>query len=116
MSFAAQYQSLVKDVFTDLVQSDLAKGAQAEAQARHFILRGKPDFVLAYLLHADLPDEEKCELLAEAYEHRATRTRERAQEFSLKFHRDFPELLTEAVHDQTTADLIRAGKSLHEAR
>ena len=116
MSFAAQYQSLVKDVFTDLVRSELAKGAQAEAQARQYSERGKPDFVLAYLLHADLPDEEKRELLAEAYEHRATRTRERAREFSQKFHRDFPELLTEAVHDQTTAELIRAGKSLRSAR
>jgi hypothetical protein len=116
LSFAAQYQSLVKDVFTDLVRSDLAKGAQAEAQARHFTQRGKPDFALAYLLQADLPDEEKRELLAESYEHRATRTRERAREFSQKFHRDFPELLTEAIHDQDTAELIRAGKSLHGAR
>ena len=116
MSFAAQYQSLVKDVLADLVRSDLAKGTQAEAQARHYTLRGKPDFVLAYLLHADLPDEEKRELLAEAYEHRATRTRERAREFSQKFHRDFPELLAEAVHDQTKAELIRAWKSLHVAR
>ena len=115
MSFAAQYQSLVKEVFTDLVRSDLAKGAQAEAQARHFTQLGKPDFALAYLLHVDLPDEEKRELLAEAYEHRATRTRERAREFGQKFHRDFPELLAEAVHDQTTADLIRAGKSLRGA-
>jgi hypothetical protein len=116
VSFAAQYQSMVKHVFTDLVRSDLDKGAQAEAQARHFTLRGKPDFVLAYLLHTDLPDEEKRELLAEAYEHRATYTRERAREFSQKFHRDFPELLTEAVHDQTTAELIRAGRSLPGAQ
>jgi hypothetical protein len=115
VSFAAQYQSLVKDVFTELVQSDLAKGAQAEAQARHFTRRGKPDFVLAYLLHADLPDEEKRELLAAAYEHRAILTQERAREFSQRFHRDFPELLTEAGHDQSTAKLIRAGKSLHGA-
>jgi hypothetical protein len=113
LSFAAQYQSLVKEVFTNLVRGDLAKGAQAEAQARHFTQLGKPDFALAYLLQTDLPDEEKRELLADSYEHRATHTRERAREFSQKFHRDFPELLTEATHDQDTAELIRAGKSLH---
>ena len=115
MSFADQYQTLVKDVFTDLVRSDLAKGAQAEAQAQYYTERGKPDFVLAYLLRSDLSDEEKRELLAESYEHRAIRTRERAREFSQKFHRDFPELLTEAIHDQDTAELIRTGKSLHRA-
>jgi hypothetical protein len=111
VSFAAQYQSMAKDVFVHLVQDDLARGTPAEAQARRYSERGKPDFVLAYLLHSDLSDDEKRELLAESYERRAALTRERAEEFSQKFHRDFPFLLTEASHDHQMAEQIRAGKN-----
>jgi hypothetical protein len=111
VNFAAQYQSRAKDVFVHLVQDDLARGTPAEAQARRYSERGKPDFVLAYLLSCDLPDDEKRELLAESYERRSALTRERAEEFSQKFHRDFPLLLTEASHDRQMAEQIRAGKN-----
>ena len=111
MSFAAQYQAMVKDVFIHLVQDDLARGTPAEAQARRYSERGKPDFALAYLLRCDLSDDEKRELLAESYERRATLTRKRAEEFSQKFHRDFPLLLTEASHDRQMAEQIRAGQN-----
>jgi hypothetical protein len=112
VSFAAQYQSMAKDVFVHLVHDDLAKGTPAEAQARRYSERGKPDFVLAYLLSCDLSDDEKRELLAESYERRAVLTRKRAEEFSERFHRDFPLLLTEASHDRQMAEQIRAGKNM----
>jgi hypothetical protein len=112
VSFATQYQSMAKDVFIHLVQDDLARGTPAEAQARRYGERGKPDFVLAYLLSCDLSDDEKRELLAESYDQRAALTRKRAEEFSLKFHRDFPLLLTEASHDHQMAEQIRAENTM----
>jgi hypothetical protein len=112
MSFATQYQPLLKDVFVRLVNDDLAKGNDAEAQARHYCHSGKPDFVLAYLMTSDLPDEEKRSVLAESYERRAVITVERARDFDKKFHRDFPLLLTSAADDRSAARKIRDGMSI----
>ena len=111
--FNAQYGSLAKEVFRTIVHDDLAGGGDPVAQARAYAARGKPDFVLAYLLAAPLPDNEKCELLAQAYERRATYTEERAREFDRKFHRSFALLFTEAGKDRATAQRIRAGRSIH---
>lgn len=111
MDFATQYQSLVKDVFIEYVRNALADGADASEQARHYIERGKPDFVLAYLLACDLPDDEKQESLAQSYERRATLTEERARDFDRKFHREFPQLHTSAANDRAAARQIRAGKA-----
>ncbi len=112
MSFATQYRPMLKDVFARLAQDDLAKGAEAVAQARHYSDRGKPDFALAYLLTSDLPDDEKRAILAQSYERRAAITLERAKDFDGKFHREFPLLQTSAARDRSTASEIRAGKSL----
>jgi hypothetical protein len=112
MSFATQYQPLLKDVFVRLMHDDLAKGNDAEARARHYCHSGKPDFVLAYLMTSDLPDEEKRSVLAESYERRATITLERARDFDRRFHREFPLLLTSAAEDRSAARKIRAGMSI----
>jgi hypothetical protein len=112
MSFATQYQPLLKDVFVQLVHDDLATGAESEARARHYCQCGKPDFVLAYLLTSDLPDTEKRTVLAESYDRRAAITLERARDFDKKFHREFPLLLTSAADDRSAARKIRAGTSV----
>jgi hypothetical protein len=112
MSFATQYQPLLKDVFVRLVHDDLAKGNDAEVRARHYCHSGKPDFVLAYLMTSDLPDEEKRSVLAESFERRAAITLERARDFDQRFHREFPLLLTSAADDRSAAKKIRAGTSV----
>jgi hypothetical protein len=112
MSFATQYQPLLKDVFVRLVHDDLAKGNDAGAQARRYCHSGKPDFVLAYLMTSDLPDVEKRSVLAESYERRAAITLERAREFDRRFHREFPLLVTSAADDRSAARKIRAGMSV----
>jgi hypothetical protein len=116
MSFATQYQPLLKDVFVRLVHDDLAKGNDAEAQARHNCQSGKPDFVLAYLITSHLPDEEKRSVLAESYERRAAITLERARDFDRRFHREFPLLLTSAADDRSAALKIRAGVSVRPSK
>jgi hypothetical protein len=116
MSFATQYQPLLKDVFVQLVHDDLAKGNDAEAQARHYCHSGKPDFVLAYLMTSNLSDEEKRRVLAESYERRAAITLERAREFDRRFHREFPLLATSAADDRSAARKIRAGMSVRPSK
>ena len=110
--FNTQFSRLTKAVFRDIVRDDVARGSDAVAQARSYAARGKPDFVLAYLLVATLADDEKRELLAQSYESRATYTEERAREFDRTFHRSFALLFAEAGKDRATARQIRAGRSL----
>lgn len=110
--FNTRHGARVKDVFTKIVQDALAKGEQPEAQARVYAALGKPDFTLAYLVVAALPEGEKCELLASAYERRATYTEEKARDFDRKFHRPFPLLFTEAAKDRATARQVRAGRPI----
>ncbi|HEX8034303.1 MAG TPA: hypothetical protein VF510_10670, partial [Ktedonobacterales bacterium] len=71
MEFNAQYQALAKGVFREIVHEAVTGGASVEEQAREYAERGKPDFALAYLLESALPDGEKREVLAHAYERRA---------------------------------------------
>lgn len=110
--FNAQYQPLAKDVFRAIVHEALTGGASVEEQARAYAERGKPDFALAYLLESALPDAEKRELLAHAYERRAALTEERAREFDRTFHRPFPLLFTEAGKDRAWAKQVRAGRAI----
>ncbi|MBF6592470.1 MAG: hypothetical protein IVW57_18320 [Ktedonobacterales bacterium] len=110
--FNAQYGALVKDVFTRIVNDALARGEHPEAQARVYASLGKPDFTLAYLVAGTLPDGEKRDLLAAAYERRATYTEEKAREFDRRFHRPFPLLFTGATRDRMTARRIRAGQGI----
>lgn len=113
IEFNAQYEALSKDVFGEIVREDVAGGAHVNTQAREYAERGKPDFALAYLLVSELPDTEKREVLARAYEQRAVVTEQRAHEFDRKFHRPFPLLHTEAEKDRATAKLVRAGRAIH---
>ncbi len=110
--FNAQYQSLCKEVFVGLARESLAQGADAEEWARHYAARGKPDFTLAYLLAAALPDAEKRDVLAKAHERRAELTEERARDFDHRFHRPFPMLRNDAAQDRVAARQIRAGKAV----
>jgi len=111
-AFDALYGPLAKDVFREIVREELGKGSDAAELARAYAAKGKPDFVLAYLLAAPLTDEEKRDLLAHAYDQRATNTEQRAREFDRKFHRSFPMLLTDAGNDRATAKQIRAGRAI----
>ncbi|HEX9056526.1 MAG TPA: hypothetical protein VF818_03255 [Ktedonobacterales bacterium] len=110
--FAAQYRAHNKDVFRELVERDLRDGHDASEQAHAYAERGKPEFVLAYVLIADLPDVEKRELYAYAYERRAELTTQKADEFDRRFHRPFPLLRLEASKDRMTAQRIRSGGGL----
>lgn len=108
-AFDALYRSLARQAILDIVANELAAGASAEARAEHFAEKGKPDFVLAYLLDSALPDERKRALYATAHEQRALYIQRRAREFDQRFHRAFPLLETEATNDRVTARRIRAG-------
>lgn len=112
MSFDTQFRAHNKMVFQDAVARDLAAGIDLRERACAYRDRGKPDFVLAYVLELTLPDEEKRALLADAYERRAHLTERRADEFDRQFHRPFPLLRLEASKDRTLAQRIRAGGSL----
>jgi hypothetical protein len=111
-SFADQFAQHNRDVFREAVNRELAAGGDPLALAREYAVRGKPEFVLAYLLVATVPDAEKRALYADAYEARATRTEQRADEFDQRFHRPFPLLRLEASKDRATAARIRSGGSL----
>jgi len=110
-SFNQQYEQAIKRVFRDLAQQEIAKGADPLEQARQYAERGKPDFVLAYLLEASLPDEEKRELLAYAYERRATLSERKANEMHQRFHTPFPLVLLDARKDRARARQVREGKT-----
>ena len=110
--FATQFRAQCKAVFREAAERDLLAGGDPVARAREYAERGKPDFVLAYLLAATLPDDAKREMLAGAYERRAQLTEQRADEFDRRFHRPFPLLRLEASKDRTLAQRVRAGGSL----
>lgn len=111
-AFDMQYRTLSKDVFHTIVHEQVSNGSDASQQAHAYAERGKPDFALAFLLESVLPDEQKREVLARAYERRATLTEERAREFDHQFHRPFPLLFSEANRDRANAKRVRAGQAL----
>ena len=109
-TFEELYAPLLKDVFKTHVQKQLDLGADALASSRAYAEQGKPEFTLAYLLLIDLPDHEKRELLAYAYERRATLSEQKAKQFNTRFHRTFPLIKLEAQKDRIAARSIRQGK------
>jgi hypothetical protein len=113
--FCAVFGPLAKEVFRQIVHDDLAGGGDATAQASAYIARGKPDFVLAYLLAAPLSDDEKRELFAQSYERRAILTEQRASEFDRRFHRSFDLLRKEAGRDREAARRIRTWRLPYSA-
>ncbi|HLY31481.1 MAG TPA: hypothetical protein VKQ36_10660, partial [Ktedonobacterales bacterium] len=96
--FASHYGLQAREALVEVVNADLATGADALEQARAYAERGKPDFVLAYLLSPaldrSLSDADKRELYALAHERRADYIEQRARAFASAYHRDFPLLYT----------------------
>ena len=109
-TFAELYAPLLKDVFTAEARKELAQGADGLAYAHSYAERGKPEFVLAYLLLIDEPEEVKREILAYAYEQRAVHSEDKAEEFDRQFHRPFPLIKLEAQKDRMAARQVRQGK------
>jgi hypothetical protein len=112
LSFEALYRSMLRQAIDEIAQKDVAEGVDPAERAREYTERGKPDFVLAYLLLASLPDEEKRALYAQAHERRSAYIELKARQFDREFHRPFPLLFHEAAKDRALARRIRAGQSI----
>jgi hypothetical protein len=112
MSFDKLYRSLLRSAIGDIAQKEVVDGADPAEQAREYTERGKPDFVLAYLLLADLPDDEKRALYAQAHERRSMYIEQKARQFDREFHRPFPLLFQEAAKDRALARRIRARQAI----
>lgn len=110
-SFDDQHRALVKDTFRDLAQKALDGGADPADLAQVYSEKGKPEFVLAYLLVSDLPDQEKREILAAAYETRAAQSEQWARDSEARYSRPFPLVHLEAQKDRANARSLRAGKA-----
>lgn len=117
-SFEEQYKIYLKEVFSAQVLKDIAQGIDARAKAQEYAERGKPEFTLAYLLHASItiPDEEKSEIFAHAYEQRALISESKAQKMSNEFNTSFPLVHSEAQKDRVNAQHIRANEYLEGTR
>ncbi len=111
-TFEELYAPLLKDVFKTHAQQQLEQGADGLASSHAYAEQGKPEFALAFLLLIDLPEDQKRELLARAYERRATLSEEKAQQFNMQFHRPFPLIKLEAQKDRIAARSIRQGKQV----
>jgi hypothetical protein len=112
LSFEALYRSLLRPAIGEIAQQEVIDGADAAERAREYTERGKPDFVLAYLLLTDLTDDEKRALYALAHERRSAYIEQKARQFDREFHRPFPLLFQEAAKDRALARRIRAGQSI----
>ena len=113
-TFQRLYAPLLKEVFTQQARQQIARGIEAFSAARSYAELGKPDFTLAFLLLVERSEEEKRETLAHAYERRAVLSEEKANEYSLQFHRPFPLMKLEARKDLQAARAIRQGQPLDE--
>jgi hypothetical protein len=111
-SFDRLYRPLLRPAISEIVAKELSEGSDAGEQAQAYTERGKPDFALAWLLVADLSDEEKRSLYAQAHERRAAYIEQKARQFDRQFARPFPLLFQEAAKDRALARRIRAGHSI----
>jgi hypothetical protein len=111
-TFAELYTPLLKDVFARMAREQLEQGADALTRANEYAEKGKPEFVLAYLLLVEAADEVKRSIFAYAYERRARLSEEKAEAFSRQFHRPFPLIKTEAQKDRMAANQVRQGRHL----
>ena len=109
-TFEEQYAPMLKEVFTTHARQQVQQGADGLTLAREYAEQGKPDFVLAFLLLLDIPDDEKREALAHAYEQRARLSEEKARQLDRQFHRSFPLIKLEAQKDRRLASAIRSGQ------
>jgi hypothetical protein len=115
-SFSDLYGGTLKDVFLDLAREQLEQGADGLTNADAYAEQGKPDFTLAYLLLIDISDDVKRDIFARSYEQRATLSEQKANEFSLQFHRAFPMIKVEAQKDRQIAQQVRQGKRVRRER
>jgi hypothetical protein len=113
-SFNDQHRALLKAAIHELAEKAIAGGADPVALAQVYSEKGKPEFVLAYLLLADLPDQEKRNLLATAYETRAAHSEEWARASEARYSRPFPLVKLEAHKDRANDRLLRAGKAVRK--
>lgn len=112
LSFETLYRSLLRPAIGEIARQEAANGADPAEQALAYTERGKPDFVLAYLLLASAPDDEKRALYAQAHERRAAYIEQKARQFDRQFARPFPLLFQEAAKDRALARRIRVGQSI----
>ena len=111
-TFEELYAQQLKDVFKTHARQQLDQGSNALVSSRAYAEQGKPEFTLAFLLLIDLPEDEKRELLAYAYERRAALSEKKAQQLNSQFHRSFPLIKLEAQKDRQSAHSIRQGKEV----
>jgi len=111
-SFDEQHSKLVNSKMAELAHKAIAGGGDAAALAEVYSEKGKPDFVLAYLLESDLPDQQKRELLAVAFETRAAQSEQWARDSEARYSRPFPLVHLEAQKDRANARNVRAGKAV----
>lgn len=111
-TFAELYRQQSKDVFLEQARTVLAQGQDALTCAQEYADKGKPDFVLAYLLLLDAADDVKRELFSRAYEQRARLSDEKAEALDKQFHRPFPLIKLEAQKDRMAAQQVRQGRRI----
>ncbi|MBO0777443.1 MAG: hypothetical protein J2P37_01335 [Ktedonobacteraceae bacterium] len=111
-SFSDLYSKLSKSVFQDQARQQLDQGSDALTRADTYAELGKPDFVLAFLLLAEVSDEVKRTIFARSYERRAEISEARAAEFDRRFHRSFPLIKLEAQRDRAIARQVYQGQRL----
>ena len=111
-TFAELYTPLLKEVFVHMAQEQVERGADALARAHEYAEKGKPDFVLAYLLRVEATDEVKRDIYAHSYERRAALSDEQAEAFSRRFRRSFPLIRAQAKKDRLAATHVRQGQGI----
>jgi hypothetical protein len=111
-TFNELYGGLIKDVFLALARQQLEQGVDGLACANAYADQGKIDFALAHLLLSAASEEVKCDILAHAYERRATLSDEKAEDFARQYHRSFPLIKLEAQKDRLSAQQVRQGKQV----
>ncbi len=115
-TFNDLYGKLINEVFLERARQQLAAGVDGVACADAYADQGKPDFTLAHLLLTDnLSDEIKRDILARAYEQRATLSEEKAESFVSQYNRPFPLIKLEAQKDRHTAQQIRQGRRVRKS-
>jgi hypothetical protein len=111
-TFHDLYADLLHEVFLERARQQLAQGEDGLTCANTYADQGKPDFALAYLLLVDCSQEMKRDILARAYERRATLSDEKANEFDQLYHRPFPLIKLEAQKDRMSAQQVRQGRKV----
>ncbi|HEX3643094.1 MAG TPA: hypothetical protein VHV10_17550 [Ktedonobacteraceae bacterium] len=109
-TFNDLYNGLTKDIFLGRARQQLEGGTDGLACANAYADQGKIDFALAHLLLSEASDDVKRDILAGAYEQRATLSDEKAEDFARQYHRSFPLIKLEAQKDRLSAQQVRQEK------